>query len=76
MFGFVSTGSDDPSFACFFRLRRHATHQVKNDFTVRVRLELVVLLELAAEGQVVVDLAVDGEDDTVVGRGERLGARV
>lgn len=55
---------------------RFATHQVQDDLAVRVRLEVVLLLQAAAQRQVVVDLAVDREDDRVVGRRQRLRARV
>lgn len=47
-----------------------------DDFTVRVGLEDGGLLELLAEGAVVVDLAVDGEDEGTVVADEGLSSRV
>jgi hypothetical protein len=48
--------------------------QRDDDLAVRVRLERVRRLEPVAYPAVVVDLAVDGQDDGVVGVGQRLRA--
>lgn len=52
------------------------TYEGDNDFTIRVGLELVRLLERRAQLDMVVDLAVDREDELAVGAHERLRAGV
>lgn len=52
------------------------THQVHDDFAVRVGLELVLALQRLAERNVVVDLTVDGEHDRAIFAHEGLGAGV
>ena len=50
---------------------------MEDDFAIRVSLELgALVLERLAEGSVVVDLTVDGEEKLVVDRSDRLRARV
>lgn len=56
--------------------KARATHQMHDDLAVRVRLELGGLLERGAEGEVVVNLAVDAEGNLAVVRDERLGTGV
>jgi hypothetical protein len=51
-------------------------YQRNDDFAVGCRLEVVGLLEVLSNETVVVDFAVDCEDDGVVGVGQRLGARL
>jgi hypothetical protein len=49
---------------------------MEDDLAVRVGLELCGVLELFPECAVVVDLAVDGEDELVVLGSDGLGASV
>lgn len=52
------------------------SYQRNNDLAIRVRLEVVRLLEVLSNQTMVVDFAVDGEDNGVVGVGQWLSARV
>ena len=51
-------------------------YQVEDNLAVRVRLELWVALQGLAQYPVVVDLAVDGQEDRLILVDQRLGARV
>ena len=57
---------------------RHAketeTYQGDDDFAIGGGLEVVGRLQALADKTVVVDLAVGGEDDALIGIGERLGS--
>lgn len=52
------------------------THQVHDDLTVRVRLEVILPLKRLSQCDVVVDLTVDSEDNLAVFADERLGTGV
>ena len=52
------------------------TYQGNDDLTVGVSLEVVGGLQVLADQTVVVDLAIDGEDDGAVGIGQGLSARL
>lgn len=52
-----------------------ATYQRNDDFAVRRGLKVVLPVEFSSNQTVVVDLAVDGEDDGVVLVGEGLSTR-
>ena len=49
-------------------------HQRNDDLAVRCGLEVIRLLQALSNQTVVVDLAIDGENDGLVGIGKRLGA--
>src|SRR4051794_16304150 len=50
------------------------THRRDDDLAVRGGLEGVALFQALADEPVVVDLAIDGEGDALIGVGEGLGA--
>jgi hypothetical protein len=52
------------------------THQVHDDLTIRVSLESSWVLEAFSESDMVVDLSVDGEDDTSIIVNKRLSTSV
>lgn len=47
-----------------------------NDFTVRVSLENMLILQLCTKVSVVINLSVDAKDDALVVVGKRLGTTV
>jgi hypothetical protein len=53
---------------------RRVTNQGDDDLAIRSRLEVIRLLQVLADKTVVVDLAVDGEDDGVIAVGKGLSA--
>jgi hypothetical protein len=59
-----------------WRGQRVSTHQRNDNLAVGRRLEVVRLLEVLPNQTVVVDLAVDGKDDGLVGVGQGLSARL
>lgn len=54
----------------------YSTHQRNDDLAIRVRLELVRLLQARAQLDMVINLAIDGEDNLSIGAHERLCASV
>jgi len=52
------------------------THQVHDDLTIRVSLECSWVLESFSESDMVVDLSVDGKDDTSIVVDKRLSTSV
>ena len=57
-------------------VRVSSTHQRNDNFTVRVRLEVVRVLQVLPQLSVVVDLAIDGKDDGLIRVGQGLGAGI
>ena len=57
-------------------IQRSATYQGNDDLAVGRRLEVIRLLQVLPDLSVVVDLAVGGEDDGLIGVGQGLGARL
>jgi hypothetical protein len=55
---------------------RRATHQVHDDLTIRVGLESSWVLESLSESDMVVDLSIDGEDDTSIIVNKRLSTSI
>jgi hypothetical protein len=47
-----------------------------NDFTVRVSLENMLILQLGTKVSVVINLSIDAKDDALVFVGKRLGTTV
>lgn len=53
---------------------RASTHQRNDDLAVRRGLEVIWLLQVLPDKTVVVDFAVDGKDDGIIGIGEWLSS--
>ena len=53
-----------------------SAYQGDDDFAVRCGLEVVRLLQALPDKSMVVDLAIDGEDDGFIGIGQGLGPRL
>lgn len=51
-----------------------SSYQWNDDLAIGSGLEVVGCLEVLSDQTMVVDLTVDGEDDSLVGVGQRLGA--
>lgn len=52
------------------------THEWDDNLAIGVRLEVIWLLQALSDQPVVVDLAVDGQNDAIVRVGQGLGAAV
>jgi hypothetical protein len=63
-------------FTSFALILTPNTYQGNDNLAIRLCLEVVWLLQVLSDLTVVVDLAVDGKDDGVIGVGQGLSTRL